>query len=384
MPDEGATPDLAGDGGDSRQPKLDKVDKIVAVVSGKGGVGKSTVATNLAVALSRSGCRVGLADVDIYGPSLAVMLGINGLPQADEDTRLIKPLEAHGLEVMSMGFFLDDEAPVVWRGPMVMSATKQFLRGVAWGELDYLIVDLPPGTGDIPLTLAQEVPVDGAVVVTTPQDVALADVTRSAAMLRRLNMPILGVVDNMAGYVCPSCGTRDDVFGDYRGADLAAGLGTPLLVEIPIVQRVREGGDAGTPIVAAAPDDPASKPYLELAAKVQEAFADGRGGVLGPEPTDVSCDEAAGIVRIAWSDGSNTQYTFSGLRGWCPCAECQGHSGQFGFVRVDDPKLDSVEGVGRYALRLTWADGHSIGMYSYSWLREIADFEECKTGNGGA
>lgn len=362
----------------SRQPRLEGVARIVAVASGKGGVGKSTVAANLAVALRALGRRVGLADVDIYGPSAPIMFGLHELPHPSENNRLLQPLESCGIKVMSMGFFLDDQAPVVWRGPMAMSATKQFLRGVDWGQLDYLIVDLPPGTGDIPLTLAQEVPLDGGLIVTTPQDVALADVTRGVAMFRRLNTPILGVAVNMAGYTCPKCGTRDDLFGTHAGERIAGEIGAPVLAEFPIETEVRESGDAGRPVVAADPDAPVSRRFLDLAAAVEKGLAAVRDELYGPEPAEVHIDENARAVRIRWSDGLETAYSFEGLRGWCPCATCQGHSSQTRFIPTENPRPTGHEGVGRYALRFLWADGHSTGMYSYQWLRDIADLPECK------
>jgi ATP-binding protein involved in chromosome partitioning len=341
-------------------------------------VGKSTVAANLAVALRVLGRKVGLVDMDIYGPSVPIMFGIRELPHPDESDRLLQPVESCGVKLMSMGFFLDDQAPVVWRGPMAMSATRQFLRGVAWGELDYLIVDLPPGTGDIPLTLAQEVPLDGGLIVTTPQDVALADVTRAVAMFRRVSTPILGVVVNMAGYTCPKCGTRDDLFGVLPAQQIAREVGAPVLAGIPIEQKVRESGDAGRPIVTADPAGAVSRAFLDLAVEVENSLAHTREGLHGPEPSGVTIDEASCALRIRWSDGLITAYSFHGLRGWCPCAVCQGHSGQERFVETSTPRLTAYEGVGRYALRLTWADGHSTGMYSYEWLREIADFPECR------
>jgi len=362
----------------TQQPKLEGVRRIVAVSSAKGGVGKSTVAANLAVALARQGLRVGLVDVDIYGPSIPILFGVTELPHANAETRLMEPVESCGVRLMSMGFFLDDQAPVVWRGPMAMSATKQFLRGVAWGELDYLIVDLPPGTGDVPLTLAQEIPLDGAIVVTTPQDVSLADVTRGAAMFRRVSTPLLGVVVNMAGYQCPQCGTRDDLFGTHPAEEIARTIGAPVLAEFPIDVRVRESGDDGKPITALDPEHPASKGYMELARSLEETLAKLRGELYGAEPVEIERDDAAAIARIRWSDGTVTEYTYAGLRGWCPCAQCQGHSSTFRFVETENPHLTGHEPVGRYAIRLLWADGHDTGMYSYGWLREIADFRECQ------
>lgn len=371
-------PEGGGLGGGPQQPGIEGVRRVVAVSSAKGGVGKSTVAANLAVALGKLGRKVGMADVDIYGPSAPIMFGIADLPHPDETSRLIRPLESCGVKVMSMGFFLDEQAPVVWRGPMAMSATKQFLRGVAWGDLDYLVVDLPPGTGDIPLTLAQEVPLDGALVVTTPQDVALADVMRGVAMLRRLSTPILGVVVNMDGYTCPACGTHDDIFGARPSEQVTAEVGVQVLARIPLEERVRETGDAGRPVVASDPEHPAAQAFLALAVAVEAALAKLPGDLYGPEPRDVTIEERGGRLTIRWSDGATTAYSFHGLRGWCPCAQCQGHSSQTRFVETEAPRLVATEGVGRYALRLTWADGHSTGMYSYEYLRELAERPECR------
>ncbi len=360
----------------ARQPKLDSVRNVIAVSSCKGGVGKSTVAVNLALALAREGYRTGLADVDVYGPSVPMMLAIDDRPKPGSGD-LIAPVTACGIEVMSMGFFLDDSAPVVWRGPMAMSATRQFLRGVEWSELDYLVVDLPPGTGDIVLTLAQEIPLDGAVIVTTPQDVALADVRRGIAMFARVNTPVLGVVENMSAFVCPDCATRDEVFGARSGEQLAMELGLPLLAELPLDERICSSGDVGKPIVLAEPEHAVSVELQTLARRVAEAVASGQSA--GPaEPVEMEHDQASDSLRIRWSDGETTEYLLSGLRGWCPCAECQGHSGSRNFVAGGDARLTRVEGVGRYAVRFYWGDGHSTGMYPYAYLRELAEFPECK------
>jgi ATP-binding protein involved in chromosome partitioning len=305
------------------------------------------------------------------------MLGIEGRPKPVSDN-VIPPLRAHGIEVMSMGFFLDESAPVIWRGPMAMSATRQFLRGVQWGDLDWLVVDLPPGTGDIALTLAQEIPLDGAVIVSTPQDVAVADVKRGIAMFRKVNTPVLGVVRNMSTFVCPKCNTKDDLFGSRTGIELAAELGVPLLADIPIDEAVRASGDAGTPIVAENPRHPAAVAFLDLARQVSAAIDRATAERAQPEPVEISHEPDARIVRITWSDGRSTQYGMRGLRGWCPCAECQGHSGERRFVTVADPRLEAVEGVGRYAVRFLWRDGHQTGMYSYAYLRELADYPECR------
>jgi ATP-binding protein involved in chromosome partitioning len=240
---------------------------VVAVASAKGGVGKSTVAANLAVALAQRGAAAALLDADVYGPSTPIMFGTDTRPNVTESKR-IRPIERHGVKLISMGFFLDERSPVIWRGPIVMGIVRQFLRDVDWGKLDFLIVDLPPGTGDAVLTLVQQVPLSGAVVVTTPQDVALLDVGRSIAMFGQVNTPVLGVVENMGSYVCPQCGTADPIFADDGGERLATRFGVPLLARLPLVAAVRESGDAGQPIVAADPTHAVSRRFLDLAALV--------------------------------------------------------------------------------------------------------------------
>jgi ATP-binding protein involved in chromosome partitioning len=306
-----------------------------------------------------------------------MMLGIDDRPGPAGDER-IPPLSAHGISVMSMGFFLDDNTPVIWRGPMAMSATRQFLRGVAWGALDVLVIDLPPGTGDIVLTLCQEIPLDGAVVVTTPQDVALADVKRGIAMFAKVNTPVLGVVQNMSAYVCPKCGTRDDLFGARRGDQLSSELGMGLLGEIPLDAELRSSGDEGVPIVVRNPEHPISKSFVEIAERVLATSEEAAQRKRAPEPVEITQEKEAKVVRILWSDGVTTRYSLSGLRGWCPCAGCQGHGGERRFVASGSPRLERVEGVGRYAIRFVWSDSHETGMYPYPYLRELADFAECR------
>jgi len=249
---------------------LPGVRDIIAVSSTKGGVGKSTVAANLALALSRLGQRVGLLDADVYGPSVPMMLGVSGRPQVDANKR-IYPIEAYGLRVMSIGFFLDDTSPVIWRGPLVMGLVRQFLKDVEWGELDILVVDMPPGTGDAQLTLVQQVPVSGGVVVTTPQDVATLDVERGIAMFQQVNTPVIGIVENMSHYECAQCGQRDDVFGSGGAERIAQRYGVPVLGHIPLVLEVRTGGDAGKPIVVAHPEHPVSRAFMDIAEQVLEA-----------------------------------------------------------------------------------------------------------------
>jgi ATP-binding protein involved in chromosome partitioning len=263
---------------DERAP-LAGVRRILAVASGKGGVGKSTVAVNLALALAARGRRIGLLDADIYGPSVPLMTGVPDARPRMAEGKKIFPIERYGLALISMGFFLDDTSPVIWRGPMVMSIVRQFLKDVVWGQLDVLVVDLPPGTGDAQLTLMQQVPVSGGVIVTTPQDVALQDVKRGIAMFQTVNAPVLGVVENMSTYVCPTCGKREDVFGHGGGRREAHELGIDFLGEIPLVAEVRAGMDRGTPVVAADPGHPVSVVFAEIAAKVEGALE--RADALG-------------------------------------------------------------------------------------------------------
>lgn len=265
-----AAPATAAPRGAPMTPQgLPGVAHLVAVASGKGGVGKSTVAVNLAVALARAGHAVGLLDSDIYGPSVPLMMGIKGHPETEGNQ--ILPLENHGVRTMSIGYMLEEDAPVIWRGPMVMKALTQFLREVRWGVLDYLILDLPPGTGDAQLTLVQAVPLAGAVVVTTPQDVALLDARKAINMFRKTGVPILGIVENMSLFVCPGCGHEEHIFGQGGGRREAERGAVPFLGEIPLNSSIREGGDGGIPIVAADPDSSIARAFGKIAVAVAEA-----------------------------------------------------------------------------------------------------------------
>ena len=244
---------------------------IIAVASGKGGVGKSTVAINLALALRDLGLKVGVLDADIYGPSLPKLLAIKERPQTAGGTRL-KPIIRHGMPVMSIGFLVEEETPMIWRGPMVISALTQMLREVEWGELDVMVVDMPPGTGDAQLTMAQQVPLKGAVIVSTPQDLALIDARRGIAMFRRVNVPVLGIVENMSSFICPHCGTRSDIFGHGGARHEAERLGVPFLGEVPLAIDIREKSDAGAPVVASDPDGPHAESFRAIAARVREGL----------------------------------------------------------------------------------------------------------------
>ena len=258
---------------DKVQPGIPGVDAIIAVASGKGGVGKSTTAVNLALGLRDLGLKVGMLDADIYGPSLPKLLAIKEKPQTIGGK--LKPIERYGLTVMSIGFLIEEETPMIWRGPMVMSAITQMLREVEWGKLDVMVVDMPPGTGDAQLTMAQQVPLKGAVIVSTPQDLALIDARRGVAMFNRVNVPVLGVVENMSYFLCPQCGTRSDIFSHGGARHEAERLGVPFLGEVPLHMTIREKSDAGLPVVATEPDGPHAKIYRDIAVKVLEQI---RGG----------------------------------------------------------------------------------------------------------
>ncbi|MBI1309252.1 MAG: P-loop NTPase [Proteobacteria bacterium] len=268
--------------------QVDFVTRIVAVASGKGGVGKSTTAVNLAVALGVSGLRVGLLDADVYGPSAPRMMGVKDA-KPESDGQRIEPVVAHGVKVMSMGFMVDEATPTVWRGPMVQSALMQMLRQVNWGSekepLDVLVVDMPPGTGDTQLSMSQQVALDGAVIVSTPQDIALIDARKGLEMFRKVNVPVLGVVENMSVFVCPHCGEESHIFGAHGARAMADELGYEVLGEVPLDLDVREKTDGGQPVVVGAPDGAAAKVYRAMAAKVWEK-------ITAPKP------EGSGAVKI--------------------------------------------------------------------------------------
>ncbi len=251
---------------------LSSVRNVIAVGSGKGGVGKSTVTANLALALARDGARVGILDADIYGPSIPTMLGLSGRPDSP-DGKSIEPLRAHGVEAMSIGLLVEQDTPMIWRGPMATSALTQLLNDTRWGDLDYLFVDLPPGTGDIQLTLAQKIPVAGAIIVTTPQDVATLDARKAVKMFEKVGVPILGLVENMATYACSSCGHEDHIFGHGGAGRMGEDYGLPVLGSLPLDRGVREQGDAGVPVVASAPESAAARALVSAARRAAIALA---------------------------------------------------------------------------------------------------------------
>lgn len=248
--------------------KIDHVKQIIAIASGKGGVGKSTTAVNLALALQAEGAVVGILDADIYGPSIPLMLGIHARPDITEHKKM-KPIVAHGIQSMSIGYLVDEETPMVWRGPMVSGALQQLLHDTLWDQLDFLIIDLPPGTGDIQLTLAQKIPVTAAVIVTTPQDLALLDARRAYEMFRKVNVPVLGIVENMSVHICSQCGHAEEIFGSGGGQRLADQYAIPLLGSLPLDSKIRAETDSGIPTVAAQPNSPIALLYRQVAKQIQ-------------------------------------------------------------------------------------------------------------------
>ena len=279
-PPAGPGPQAGGEPQSRQKIGVPGVKSIIAVASGKGGVGKSTTSVNLALAIAGQGKSVGILDADIYGPSMPRLLGITERPTAEG--RILNPLEKFGIKVMSIGFLVEEESPMIWRGPMVISALTQMLREVAWGELDVLVVDMPPGTGDAQLTMAQQVPLAGAVIVSTPQDIALIDARKGLHMFRKVEVPILGIVENMSQFICPKCGERSDIFGHGGARSEAERLEVPFLGEVPLHMDIRSNSDGGTPVVASAPEGPHAAAYGEIATAVLEQLNVAGGGAGGP------------------------------------------------------------------------------------------------------
>jgi ATP-binding protein involved in chromosome partitioning len=355
--------------------KPEGVKNLIAVASGKGGVGKSTVAANLAVALARSGASVGVCDADVYGPSQGTMFGIHERPEADEQKRLI-PIESHGIRIMSMGLLTSKETPVIWRGPMATRLVQQFMSGVVWGELDYLIIDLPPGTGDVQLTLTQSVPLAGAVIVTTPQDVARSIAEKGLRMFQPVRVPVLGVIENMSYFVCSHCSERTYIFSKGGGEAIASELGLPFLGEIPIDPEVVTGGDEGQPIVVKNPEAPASRAYMDIAARVAAAVARANfESASSEQPKEIL--EEDGKLKILWADGSASVFPFDFLRNHCPCALCvdewSGERKSLILLLPSNFRPMNIQPVGNYAVQIAWSDGHNSGIYSFKYFRELEE-----------
>jgi ATP-binding protein involved in chromosome partitioning len=357
---------------------MKRVKNALAIASGKGGVGKSTVATHLALALSLSGAKVGLMDADIYGPSVPTMLGGGSSPQPAGQPGVIHPVEKRGLKFVSMGLFTGRDTPVIWRGPMATKMIQQFLSQVAWGELDYLLIDLPPGTGDVQLTLTQSAPLVGAVIVTTPQEVAVSVTLRGLRMFEQVQVPILGIIENMSAFICPHCGKTTEVFRHGGGRKAAEELGVCFLGEIPLDPAIAEAGDAGVPVVAeggAGPKSASARAFGDIAEKLvrEVTRVNELTESVRHQPKEVKA--ADGAVEIAWTDGHVSRLPFRSLRQACPCALCVDEWS--GERRLDSNRvlmsvrpLD-IRRVGRYGLQFNWSDLHGSGIYTYDYLRSL-------------
>lgn len=353
---------------------LPQVQNVVAVASGKGGVGKSTLTANLALALQRQGFKVGVMDADVYGPSIPTILGITDKPQATDNNRML-PVEKYGLKVISMGFFVPANDAVIWRGPMLHKMVQDFLGIVQWGELDYLLVDLPPGTGDIQLSLCQTIPLTGAVIVSTPQEVAWNIAQKAIVMFDKLNTPILGIVENMSNYVCSHCGQKEEIFG-HGGAKRAAQiLNIPYLGEIPLVKSIRSTADSGDPAVHSEPNSEAAQNIIKIAANLSQAIQDKKLRSDDKKtPTKIG-PVGQTTIDIEWSDGKKSSISSRELRLACPCAACVNEI--TGKPMLDpntvsqDIKPIAISPVGRYALHITWSDRHNTGLYSFDLLQKL-------------
>jgi ATP-binding protein involved in chromosome partitioning len=349
---------------------------VIAVGSGKGGVGKSTTTVNLAFALSKLGAKVGLMDADIYGPSIPKLVGAREAPSEDHDRKKIIPPVVNGVKVMSMGL-LGSEAPLVWRGPMASKAVTQFLADVDWGELDYLLIDLPPGTGDIQLTIAQAARLSGALVVMTPQGLAKDIAKRGLKMFQQVRIPVLGIVENMSEFECPECKHVSHIFHSGGGAEVAAELKLPLLASFPLDPILVDESDAGTPVVFARPDSRSAQKFLELAKGMAAELSSLLSGARNSSPTIVGMEpnHQVRMFKINWSDSKQSVVTFLDLRFQCPCANCVDEGTGVRKIKKEQIKSDvhpnQVTTVGNYAITVKWSDGHDTGIYSFDYLRKL-------------
>jgi len=356
-------------GGQQRAAGVPGIRHLIAVASGKGGVGKSTTAVNLALAFQANGLKAGILDADVYGPSQPKLLGLTGRPQVGPGKKL-QPMVGYGLKCMSMGFMVDEGTPVIWRGPMVVQALTQMLREVEWGDLDVLVIDMPPGTGDVQLTMAQQVPLSGAVIVSTPQDLALIDARKGLNMFRRTDVPVLGIIENMSYFICTKCGERHEIFG-HGGAEEEAGkLGVPFLGAVPLHVDIRRRSDAGEPIVASEPASPHAQVYAEIAAKTWAELQASEG--KRPEPPKLMLVEDDAALDVAFA-GHTYRLTAEMLRVMSPSAEVQGHSPEQ-RVTVGGKrhvKIRQLAPVGNYAVRIAFDDGHDTGLFTWDYLERL-------------
>jgi len=360
----------AGAGAPRRLQQVTGVKHMLAVASGKGGVGKSTTAVNLALGLQAIGLATGILDADIYGPSQPRLLGLRGRPQILGGKTLL-PMEAYGLRVMSIGFLVEEASPMIWRGPMATQALTQMLGDVAWGELDVLVIDMPPGTGDIHLTMAQQVPLSGAIIVSTPQDLALIDARKGLNMFRRVNVPVLGIVENMSTFVCPKCGERSDIFGHGGAKAEADKLGIPFLGGVPLDMEIRETSDEGRPVVASRPDGVHARIYREIASRAWDQLQAGADAQAKPPRLEIGA--GGGELIVAFPDAKPFTLSAEMLRVLSPSAEVQGHSPdqRVTVPRKRNVKIRDLRPVGSYAVRIVFDDGHDTGLYAWSYLETL-------------
>ncbi|MBL8566610.1 MAG: P-loop NTPase [Hyphomicrobiaceae bacterium] len=354
-------------------PGLPGVRHIIAVASGKGGVGKSTTAVNLALGLQALGLKVGMFDADIYGPSQPRLLGLTGQhPTATADQQKLIPLKAFGLDVMSIGFLIEEDMPIIWRGPMVVQALQQMLFDVAWnidGDLDALVIDMPPGTGDVQLTIAQQVPITGSVIVSTPQDLALIDARKGLGMFKKVDVPVLGIVENMSFFIAPDTGKRYDIFGSGGAEREADKLGLKFLGGVPLHMDIRELSDAGTPVTAIRAESAEAAVYRDIAEKVWAEVQ----SLKGVEVPVMKISPNRDSLKVTFKDGYSYDLPAEYLRVLSPSAEVQGHSAE---QRVTVPgkrnvKIQMLKPVGKYAAKITFDDGHDTGLYTWSYLLEL-------------
>jgi ATP-binding protein involved in chromosome partitioning len=356
--------------------KVPGVKHLIAVASGKGGVGKSTTAVNLALGFKAMGLKAGILDADIYGPSQPKLLGLTGKPEVVAGGKTLRPMKAYGIKVMSMGFMVEESTPIIWRGPMIVQALNQMLRDVAWeegsdGGLDVLVIDMPPGTGDVQLTMAQQVPLSGAVIVSTPQDLALIDARKGLNMFRKTDIPVLGIIENMSTFVCPKCGERTDIFGHGGAQQEAEKLDVPFLGGIPLHIDIRTNSDSGRPVTATLPDSVHAQIYRDIAAKIWAEVLAGDG--KGIKPPALSTNTAGDVLTVAFEGGETYQLSAEMLRVMSPSAEVQGHSPdqRVTLGKKRSVKIKEMQPVGNYAVKIQFDDGHNTGLYAWSYLEQL-------------
>lgn len=363
------------------QPGLSGVKNVIAIASGKGGVGKSTVSVNLAIALKEAGFKVGLMDADIYGPSQPGMLGSREKPGIGDN--YLEPVSRFGIDFISMGILMTDDAPVIWRAPMATQVIQQFIGSVKWGELDYLLIDLPPGTGDVQITLAQKASLTGAVIVTTPQAVALDVAKKGLRMFEQVKVPILGIVENMSGFVCKHCNKETKIFSSGGGQRLADEMNVSYLGNIPLDPEIMLSGETGVPVIEKSAESAASKAYFSLADNLRESLDKLAGRTAMDEPESVELAAPQTMV-VRWPGGKIDNYSAYDLRINCSCAACVD---EISGKRTLDPNSISLEisikgmdKVGNYGLSLDFSDGHNTGIYTYKHLYRLSQANKAPKG----